>query len=113
MAKNMKNLVSYKQQRALAIRMARVRIPENEIAFLLGMTIEDLQRLFGADMQRAALLVDLAVLENLARMALSDDCPEAATFWAEHFCTPNSEEPVCIDLASSGYTVIEDDPDPC
>ena len=45
--------------------MARVRIPENEIALLLGMTIEDLQRLFGADMQRAALLVDLAVLETL------------------------------------------------
>lgn len=74
----------------MAMRMARVGMPDNQIAYQLGISIADLRRFFGQDMARAAILMKLYALENLASLALSDDCPEATIFWVETFIAPKS-----------------------
>ena len=70
--------------RIWTIRMARVGgIPDHQIAFFLGLSLEDLRLDFAEGMQRAAILFKLHMLENLARQALSRRHPASTRFWVK------------------------------
>src|ERR1022692_3389870 len=80
----MTNSDLHQRRRAWAIRMARVGMPDYQIAFALGISMEDLRLNFSAPMQRSAIYLNLLVLENLARQALSFQCSAATRFWVKH-----------------------------
>src|ERR1700733_1125126 len=67
--------------RALAMRMAAVGMPEYQIAFMLAIGIEPLRTLYGSDMQKAAILANLEVAETLWQMAESGKNTAATIFW--------------------------------
>jgi hypothetical protein len=87
----MEQLKLHSHRLAWATRMARVGLPKHQIAFKLGVSLEDLRRDFAADMRHATNTLNLHIIENLARLALSPNHSAATIFWVKYCCWPKSE----------------------
>ncbi len=72
--------------RARVIRMARVGMPEHQIAFSLRIRISTLQAFFTEDIIDSQLKLNLEILETLARLAKSGKSPATTIFWAKTRC---------------------------
>jgi hypothetical protein len=68
-------------ERALVIRMARVGMPEHQIAFMFGIAIHELLASYSHLIRRAAIHANLSIWETLWRMASSGKNPAATIFW--------------------------------
>jgi hypothetical protein len=69
------------QQRAKAIRMAKVGMPYHQIAFSVGLDLSDLRTLYAKEMRHAAIEANLQVWETLWQMARSGNNAAATMFW--------------------------------
>jgi hypothetical protein len=74
------------QKRALLQRMARVGLPEFQIAFTIGVSADTLQIFYGDLLQEARIGVNLLVLETLERLARSGKSVSATIFWVHSRC---------------------------
>ena len=66
-----------------AIRMARVGMPEHQIAFLLGLDLSELRARCASQMRRAAIDANLEIWETLWTMARSGQNTAATLFWLQ------------------------------
>jgi hypothetical protein len=65
--------------------MARVKLPEYQIAFVLGIGMKALRESYAPEMLMAAIEADLEVRETLLQMALSGQHVGATIFWAKAY----------------------------
>jgi hypothetical protein len=70
-----------------AVRTGR---PRFEIAFQVGLSLEELHLNFAADMQHASLDFKARVYQTLANQAVSGKYPSATIFWMKQFYLPKS-----------------------
>jgi hypothetical protein len=68
-------------QRTVVIRMARAGMPEHQIAFMLGIAVNELLASYSHLIHRAAIHANLRIWETLWRMASSGKNPAATIFW--------------------------------
>ena len=66
-----------------AIRMARVGMPEHQIAFMLGLDLSELRARYASRMRRAAIDANLEIWETLWSMARSGQNTAATFFWLQ------------------------------
>jgi len=74
------------EKRALLRRLARVGLPEFQIAFSIGVRLETLQTFYGPLLEEAKIGVNLHVLETLERLARSGKAVGATIFWTRSQC---------------------------
>ena len=67
-------------------RMARVKMPEYQIAFVSGIGMKVLRALYGEEMMVAAIEAEVEVRETLLRLAASGKHAGATMFWARAYC---------------------------
>ena len=70
---------------ARVARMARVKLPEYQIAFVLGIGVKALRALYAEEMLTEAIEAELEVRETLLRIALSGKHAGATMFWAKAY----------------------------
>ena len=72
--------------------MLRIGMPHHQIAFRLGMSMDDLRLNFGPDLRNSNLMANLDITATLEWLARSGRCAAATIFWFKHFCAgPKSE----------------------
>jgi hypothetical protein len=74
----------HQRRQAWAIRMARVGMPDYQIAFDLGISMEEFRLNFAAAIQRSQFYVNSLILDNLIRQSLSFQCSASTRFWVKH-----------------------------
>jgi hypothetical protein len=72
--------------RARVIRMARVSMPEHQIALSIAVSLKTLRACYAKQLLEAAIETNLEVLETLALMAKSGKNAAATIFWAKTCC---------------------------
>ena len=75
-----KELEEESAQRVLA--MSKYGVPQEDIAIMLGMCVETLQKLYGRELQEGRISANAAVGETLFTKAIKGDTA-AAIFWAK------------------------------
>jgi hypothetical protein len=70
----------------LVVRMSRVGMAEEEIAFVLGISVATLTALYGNEIKAAAITAKLEGLEALWAVAQSGRAPVATIYWAKTRC---------------------------
>lgn len=78
-------------RRAWAVRMSRLGMPEYQIAFKIGMCLEELRLKFAEAMQHAVINANIRILQTLEKLAASGRHPYATIFWVKNRCWPKSD----------------------
>jgi hypothetical protein len=78
-------------QRARVVRMARVGMPEHQIAFSIAVSLKTLQLFYTRELIEPAIELNLEVLETFALLAKSGKSAAATIAWANARCGFRSE----------------------
>ena len=95
------------------VRMVLFGLPHHQIAFKLGLSMEDLRLNFAQELKQANLHTHLHILATLERLAASGRYPSATVSWVKYYCwQPNSKDKSKTEHKSSNNNNQQQDEEP-
>ena len=88
-------------RRAEVAELAKLGMPQDQIAFLLRISVRSLRKHFRDELYDSAIKANHEILKKLYELALNGN-PAAATFWARTRCK----------FRAGGSPLLEDTPEP-